>query len=261
MREASQLSADFLIEVQSGNIARYSMLHKFGRNDNIPSGGWALISPSSPSGAFPASGVSVRVKASGNAADTDGGAGAREITVIGLDTNLMEVSETIVTSGINVSLSTTTSFWRVYRAFVSAVGAYTSANTGNIVIEDSDGINDMLTINADEGQTQHGAYSVPIGKTGYLMSVDIDTDGIKAADFRLFVRENLTNTEAPMSPKRLVLYWDGVLGQTTYRPRSPNLILPALTDIWIEARGSGANTEVSIDFEILLIDDLTGPVQ
>lgn len=261
MRQVSKFSSDFLIEVQSGNIARYSMMHKFGRNDDIPNGDWVLVSPAGPSGAFPASGVSVRIQASGNVADTADGAGAREITVVGLATNLEEVSETIATSGVNVSLSTTTSFWRIYRAFVSAMGTYTSANIGNIVLEDSGGVNDMLTINADEGQTQHGAYSVPVGKTGYLMSVDIDADGIKAADFRLFIRESLTDTVAPMAPKRLMLYWAGVLGQTTYRPRSPNLILPAFTDIWMEARGSGANTEVSVDFEILLIDDLTGPVQ
>lgn len=252
---------DFYVEIQKGNIAEHVMVHKFGRNDSTPNGVWTLVSPSGPSGAFPISGVTVRIKAGGDVADNTTGAGAREITIIGLDTNLNETSEVITTSGVNASLSTTTRFWRIYRAFVSSVGTYGVANTDDVIIEDSDGNNNMLFIMADEGQTQHAAYSIPAGKKGYLVSAELDTDASKAADFRLFVRNNLTTVLAPMSPRRLALYWDGVLGQVSYKPRSPSIILNALSDIWVEARGGGANTEVSVDFEILLVDDPTGPIK
>jgi hypothetical protein len=119
----------------------------------------------------------------------------------------------------------------------------------------------MAIIKAGEGQTQHGAYTIPLGKVGYLMSVDLDADAGKAADFRLFVRGDFNDVSAPMHPKQLKLYWDGVLGQVNYRPKSPGIILNALSDIWIEARGGGAGTQVSVDFEILLIDDPTGPIK
>ena len=250
---------DYFVEVQRGNIAGHSIVSKFGRNDSVPNGVWQLVSLSSPSGAFPASGTPVRIKAGGDAADTANGAGAREITLIGIDTNLAEVSETLATSGSGASAYTTTSFWRVYRSFVSSVGTYGVNNTGNIVVENAG--DDALTITAGEGQTQHGAFAIPIGKVGYLLSVDIDTDATKRADFRLFVRENFNDFAAPMSPSRVKLHWDGVLGPISYRPRSPIVVIPALSDIWIEAEGDGANTDVSVDFEILLIDDPTGPIK
>lgn len=248
---------DFLIEVARGNIPGYSLVHKFGRNDTVPNGTWELVSLDGGSGVFRTSPSTVRIKAGGHAADTVDGDGARGITVIGVDSDLAEISENIVTSGALASSATTASFWRVYRAYLSTVGSYGSANSGNIIIEDSGGAANIITISADEGQSQHGSYSTPLGKTGFLLSVHLTADSNKAADFRLFTRENFTDISAPMSPRRLRLYWDGILGNIdAHNPESPGIVLPALTDVWIEAEGGGAGTEVSVDFEILLVDDL-----
>ncbi len=246
---------DFYLEVSLGNVPGHNIVHKFGRNDSILNSVWDLISPTGPSGAFPASGSPVRIKAGGDGTDIISGSGAREITVVGIDTNLQEITETIATSGASASLYTTASFWRVYRAYVSSVGTYNGNNVGNITMENSD---DKAIILAGEGQTQHGGFSIPTGKTGYLLNVHIMTDANKAADFRLFTRENFNDTTAPMSPKRLRLYFDGILGYMGIQPNSPMLMLPALSDIWFEARGGGAGTEVSIDFDILMIDDDPG---
>lgn len=248
---------DFFIEVQLGNIAGYSIVQKFGRNGNVPNGSWEIVSLlSDGSGLFVQSPSTVRIKSGGNAADISDGLGAREITIIGIADTLDEVTETIATSGAGVSAATTNSFWRVYRSYVSSVGLYGSANYGDIIVEDSVGTYGLIMIAAEEGQSQHGSYSIPSGKTGYLLTVHVTADAQKAADFRLYTRENFTDVVPPMSPKRLRLYWDGVLGHIdAYLPKSPGLILPALTDIWIEAEGGGASTEVSVDFEILLVDD------
>ena len=253
----NEVPRNFLIEVQQGNVPGYSLVHKFGRNDSILNGVWDLVSPTGPSGAFPASGTPVRIQSGGDGNDTENGAAAREITIVGIDTNLNEVLETITTTGVSASDFTSASFWRVYRAYVSSVGSYGGNNAGNIVIEHSSDI-DIIDILAGDGQSQHGAYTVPIGKTGYLLSISLEADSNKAADFRLFTRENFNNATAPMSPKRLRLYFDGVLGQETLSPSSPIIVLPALTDIWIEAEGGGGGTEVSVDFEILLVDDDPG---
>lgn len=248
---------DFYTEVKLGNVAGHRIMHKFGRNDSILNNIWDLISPTGPSGSFPASGVPVRITAGGDAADVSNGAGAREITIVGINTDLQEVEETIATSGAGVSLYTTNSFWRVYRSFVSSVGTYNGNNVGDINIANGE---TMATIVAGEGQTQHGALSIPTGKTGYLLNIHIMVDAGKAADFRLFTRENFNDTTAPMSPKRIRRYFDGVLGHMLTQPNSPMIILPALTDIWFEARGGGAGTEVSISFDILLVDDDSGHI-
>lgn len=247
---------NFFVEVRQGNVPGNSMVHKFGRNDSIINNAWDLVSPTGPSGAFPASGTPVRIQAGGDAADTANGAGAREIVVIGIDTNLNEISETIVTAGADASAFTAASFWRVYRAYVTSVGTYGGTNTADIILTHT--TEPIIDILAGEGQSQHGAFTVPLGKTGYLVSIALMADGNKAADFRVFIRENFNDVTAPMKPARVQLYFDGILGQEKVSPPSPILVLPALTDIWVEARGGGANTEASVDFEILLVDDDPG---
>ena len=72
----------------------------------------------------------------------------------------------------------------------------------------------------------------------------------------MFTRENILDVTTPYSPARLKFYWDGVLGVSPIKPSSPMIgSLSALTDIWIDARGGGAITEVSADMEIILVDD------
>ena len=248
---------NFFIEVQQGNLPGYEIVHHFGRNDSIINNVWDLISPTGPSGAFPESSTPIRIQAGGNVADTADGAGAREITVVGIAADLTDHMEIITTSGTGASAFTATSFWRVHRAYVSSVGTYGGNNVDDIILEHSAAVN-IMDILAENGQSQHGAYTVPIGKTGYLMSITLEADASKAADFRVFTRESFNVTTTPMKPKRIRLYFDGILGQETINPGSPIIVLPALTDIWVEAEGAGANTEVSVDFEILLVDDDPG---
>lgn len=246
---------DFLIEVAKGNIPGHSLVHKFGRNSEVPNATFEGINQLSALFNFLTAPTTVRVKA-GNVNDDSGGSGAREITVQGLDSTGALASETIATNGVSVSANTTTSFWRVFRMFVSASGTYGAGNTGQVIVENSAGTIDLISLAAEESQSQYGAYAIPLGKTGYLLSVLVMADSIKAADFRLFIRNNLTDASvAPFSALQLKLYWDGIIGSTSLNPNSPIQSIPALSDIWMEAEGSGAQTEVSIDFEILLVDD------
>jgi hypothetical protein len=246
---------DFLIEVARGNVAGASLVHKFGRNDGVPNGSFELISLKSTATQFLGSALTMRIKAGGDANDTAAGTGAREVTIQGIAADLTETSEAIATKGALVSDATTTQFWRVYRAWVSSVGTYGQANAADITIENTGVAADQIVVGAGEGQSQCGTYTIPTGKTGYLLSVHVTADGLKAADIRMFTRADITDTTAPMASKRLKLYWDGILGDFSYKPRSPGAAIPALSDVWFEAQGSGAGTEVSVDFELLLIDD------
>ena len=246
---------DFLIEVQKGNVAGHSMVHKFGRNDAVANAAWEHISLTPfTTASFRTSAVAMRVKA-GNAADTAAGAGAREVTIQGIDSNFAELAEAVATAGESASSNTIATFWRVHRAWVSAAGTYTAANTAAVVIEDSGAAADFITIGIEEGQTQYTGWTVPIGKTAYLLSVHVTVDANKAADVRCFTRENIDDSTAPVSATRLKLYWDGILGNFDYRPKGPELSVAAKADIWFEAYGAGAATEVSCDFELLVVDD------
>ena len=205
--------------------------------------------------AFLSGATAVRIKAGGNAADDAAGGGAREIEVTGIDTTLAEVSETITTAGAGASSATSAAFWRPYRLIVTAVGTYTAANTDDIVVENAAGGTDLIMIAAGKGRSQYGRYSVPTGKTAYLLSVHVTVDSGKAANIRMCTRESLTDTSAPVKSVNLRLYWDHITGTFTYVPRSPTFALPALSDIWMEAWGDGAASEVTVDFELLLVDD------
>jgi len=248
----------YLFDIARGRVSNVSLVHKFGRNSGVPNGSFEGVLQASAQFYWPQAATTVRVKAGGNAAD-DGtssplGAGARSVTVSGIDVNGQAATETLTTAGGSASASTTTEFWRVNRAWVAETGTYTAANTAAIMIEDTAGANDMITIVAEEGQTQFAAFTVPINKRGYLLSAYAYADATKAADFALYTRNNITDVTAPMSAKRLKHYWDGVLGSVRIQPHSPMLTLAPLTDIWIEAQGGGALTEVSAGFEVALVD-------
>ena len=251
-----QFTRDFLIEVQKGNISGHSIVHKFGRNASIPNGVFEGVNQLSAVFAFLTAATTVRIKAGGDIADDVAGNGARTVTIEGLDNTGAFATETINTNGVNASSNTSTSFWRVFRAYVVTCGTYGASNTAQIIIENSSGGTNLISIATEEGQSKYGAYAIPLGKTGYLLDVLVEADAAKAADFRICIRENLTDaSSAPFSPVQVRLYFDGVLGQATIDPHSPILSLPALTDIWVDAEGGGAGTEVSCDFEILLVDD------
>ena len=246
---------DFFTEVRRGNVEGHTIVHKFGRNDAVPNGSFAFVNQLGMT-AWPLSAATtVRVKAGGDAADTVAGAGARTLVVLGIDDTLAEAQEEIDLAGISASAATTTKFWRVYRSWVSGVGTYGAANTGAIVVENGAGGTDLIQVTADEGQSQFCAWTVPAGKTAYLLSVDVSVDAAKAADIRVFWRADMTNTTAPMSPKRVALYFDGVLGYLHHEPKGPSMVFAAGTDIWCEAQGGGAGTEVSAELELLVIDD------
>ena len=246
---------EFLVEVEKGSVLGHSMVHKFGRNAGVPNGTWEFVTLLGHTVWPLSSDTPVRIKA-GNALDTSTGTGARAITVEGIDDSFNEVTETITTVGASASTHTTTSFWRVHRAWVSSVGTYGGANSSEAVtIENSTGGTDIIQIGAQEGQTQFSGWTVPINKTAYLLEAHVHVDTNKTADIRLFTRDDIDDTVAPMKSKRLKLYLDGVEGNFMYDPSGPEIIINQKSDIWFEALGDGAVSEVSVDFELLVVDN------
>jgi len=247
---------NWLIEVRKGNVPGHTCVHKFGRNDAVPNGSFAHVSllPFAVAN-FRSTAATMRIKAGGDVADTAAGAGATEVTIQGIDSTLAEVTSVIATAGVGASTATTESYWRVHRAWVSGAGTYMAANTAAVTIEDSAGGADMIVIAIGEGQSQFAGFTIPTGKSGYLLSAHVTVDGNKAADVRCFTRKSMTDVTSPMPAKRLKLYWDGILGQFAFIPTAPEIKLDPLEDIWFEAQGAGAQTEVSLDFELLIVDD------
>jgi hypothetical protein len=249
-----EITPDFLIAVARGEVPGHSLVHKYGRNDAVPNGSWAHISllPFTTT-SFRQSAAAVRIKAGGNVADTAAGNGARSVFVQGVDSNFAELAEELATAGASASAYTSATFWRIHRTWVGGVGVYGAKNTGAILIED--GTNNLITVAAGEGQTQYAGWTVPLGKTAYLLSAHVTVDSNKTSNVRCFTRESIDTVAAPMKPSRLKLFWDGLQQHFVYKPYAPEFSLSAKTDIWFEGYGDGAVSQISVDFELLIVDD------
>lgn len=249
------ISEDFLIAVERGDVPGYDVIHKFGRNSNVPNGSFAFVTTLGQTAHALSAATTVRIKAGGNAADDAGGLGAREITIQGIDSAFNEVTETITTAGALASAVTTKSWWRVHRMWVSAIGTYGASNTGAITLENGTGGTDIIIIGTVEGQTEDAIWTCPIDKTAYLLSVHITIDSSRAADIKIFTRDDIDDVTAPMKARRIMKHFDGLINPFVYKTLSPNTVINGKADIWSEAQASGGNTAVSMDMEFLVIDD------
>jgi len=254
-------TTDYLIEVAKGNVAGASLINKFGANTALASS----YEPVSIGGIYRTQQVgsaqTLRVKA-GNVNDTAAGLGAREITIEGLDATGALQTASVATAGGSASANFSGTWIRVFRAYVSASGVYATqgggSHAGDIVVEDSTGTFDWLTIDATsfaKGQSQIACYSVPLGFTAFVLDYSVTMNANKTVDFTFFKRENILETAAPYSAMRLAFQEIG-LTQPFNRKFSDPLVFPELTDVGVMAQGQ-QSPEVTADFNILLIDNTT----
>lgn len=251
------------LDVARGLAQDIASVKKFGRN---PSVGTSFV-PVTLGGLYntpqSSAATTLRVKAGGNANDTAAGSGARSVTLVGLDENFLEVTETIATAGASASSATSATFTRLYRAYVASSGTYATAiagsHSGNIVIENGAGGTDWATIDATtfpKSQTEIGAFSVPTGATGYVKLRNVSVDSGKTIDLVFFSRSNIDETAAPYSAIRAQSVVSGVAGGSievfgnTDIPFGPYV---GPTDIGFMAKVSTGTASVSVEFEVFIV--------
>jgi len=150
----------YFIQVSRGLVDGHKRLFKFGHNpliqdisETIWDAGGAYVYPSS----------AVAMTVTSGAGATDNGVA---ITVQGLDSNYNEVSEEVTLASTGTA-TTTQTFLRVYRAFVSG----SQAITANTTI--ANGGTTYAQINTGENQTLMALWTVPAGYTAYLLATKI----------------------------------------------------------------------------------------
>ena len=246
--------------IAKGDAPGYSVVHKFGHNYAV---GTTMV-PIAIGGIYRTPQVSgattVRIKA-GDANDTAAGSGAREVTMQGLDETGALQTAVLASAGASASSSTTVTFIRLFRAWISASGTYATQSAGSqaadVVIENTAGTEDWLTITANSfpaGQSGVGVYTIPLGYTGYVMEVDAFVDSNKSADLILFKRENILETAAPYSAMRELVRYVGVSGPVNKLHTSP-IRLPELTDFGFMGVMASGTSEISVHYEIRLVAD------
>ncbi len=120
------LSSHTLVESSHDNLLH---IVKFGTNESVGTT-FAHIWPLGGIYNWPSVATTVRVASGGSSNDAALGSGARTIVVDGLDENFDIATEEITLAGSSASVSTTTTFIRVHRAFVTEVGSYGGVNAG-----------------------------------------------------------------------------------------------------------------------------------
>tara|TARA_S200002703_G_scaffold159912_1_gene175460 strand:- start:25764 stop:27068 length:1305 start_codon:yes stop_codon:yes gene_type:complete len=249
---------DYHTDLAAGLNEDRTIVHKFGASIAIGTS-YAPLTTSKVYQVPQVSGaVALRVKA-GNTNDTAAGSGAREVTLEGVDETGTYTTEALATAGTSASALTSTTWLRLYRIYVSASGTYASASAGShaaaIVIETSGGV-EWGSIDATgfpKGQSQIGAYTVPLGFTGYLREyhLTVTTSGTKTVDFIMFQRQNFLETAAPYSGMRAIHELYGMSGAVDFEYKIPYQ-LPALTDFGFMCKGA-STPDVTCEFLIELV--------
>ena len=167
----------------------------------------------------------------------------------GLDGNYESVSETVTLDG-TAAVTTTSTFLRVHTAYVTA-GSAVTANAGAITCTNSTSGDTMFTIPATEGRTQLGVYTIPAGKTGYMMGLGLFVSGLTTATVNLDVRSR------PFGQTPLVIRDEIATGAGSGHQH--NHIIPLSftekSDIRLDATSTTANTRVAASFAMYLVDN------
>jgi len=191
--------------------------------------------------------------------DTISGLGARTIKVTGLSTNWEEITETVNLNG-TTPVTLTNQFFRVYRMVVDTTGTYAGqaggSHQGDISLTGTIGSElwARISINGVSlGQTEIGAYTIPFGYHGHLGNMFIHNNGNKIANIYMFQRKNASDVIVPYTARTILFQLHGLVSGESLSPKSISHGFIETTDIGFLANTDSGTTEVSVDFEILLI--------
>jgi len=229
----------YFLQVSRGLVDGHKRVIKFGYNgviQNVEETIWDVGGLY----AYPSSAVTMTATSSAGASDEN-----VEVTIQGLNTNYAELSET-VTLNASGTATTTGSFLRVYRAFVSS----SSASSGNISITNSSTTYAYISI-ADQ-QTLMALWTVPAGYTAYLFQIDTTAFTVqnnKVATIRMLTRE----VNGVFRTQNKFDLFAGSYHQDITCPQP----IPEKTDIEFRAIADSSNADlrVSSTFDIIYIEN------
>lgn len=233
-KQLKQLQETSRVEwlIATGEIDDVDYINKFGYNDSV-STSWETVWDGNNTYTYIASAGTAVVTSS----DTDDNGGT--VLVSGLNSAYEEVSETLTIGGSAGSVE----FYRVFRAQMVTANTGTE-NQGTVTVTvDS---KSAAIISPDIGQTLMAIYTVPTGKTGYLLQVDAGSSKDLEHEIRLVIKHNggVWNTKTYHTQRG---------GFNSLRFEVP-ISIPAQSDVEIKVKGS-ATSSVSAAFELILVDN------
>lgn len=241
-------SSDFLLAVSRGRVDGAKIVSKFAYNYAVGSSEpmqtiWDGSPANTGTYTYPLDGTSTVDCYSTDSSDT-----SVEITILGLDEDGYELSETVTLNGLT-AVTSTHKFYRIFRAFNSGsedlVGDVEIFKNGSVAEVDQ-----AAFIGSKSQQTLFGGYTIPKGKTGYSFGLHITTGKGKETRIGVFRRD----FGGVFRMGDLIVCYQNSTGKTI-----PFIKIPELSDIEARAISDADNTNVSIRYDILLLDnDLFG---
>jgi hypothetical protein len=234
---------NLFLNISRGLVKGTSFIHKFGAvpamSTNTTGTVWDVNDTVYPWTAWDIAGTITVDRASTSDAN-------KSVTVVGLDSNYNEITETIVLTNPTGNASTGL-FIRVFRAFILDG----STNVGLISIKK--GATIVAAITATKGQTLMAIYTIPAGHTGYLMKGTASAQAGADATGDMFVRY------AGQSSFRIGHSFEvsGAGGQYIYEFHTP-IPIPAKSDIDVRLVTRSNNGRYTAAFDLILIKDSLG---
>ena len=230
------------IHISRGQMRGIQAVHKFGAVPSMSNGVtgtvWDKPDTKYPWATWATPGVLTvnTTTANGSVSTLDSGL---SITIVGLDENFLEQTETITISG---STGTgTKTFARVYRAFTSAT------NQTRFVVSRNG--TEVLRVSIEKAQTLMAIYTVPAGRRGYLVQGTASIQSGADATVDMFIRYG--GTGAFRIGHTLEI--SGTGGQYQYDFTIPTE-LPERTDIDVRASMRSNNARLTAAFDVILLD-------
>lgn len=189
---------------------------------------------------------------SASANDTAAGTGARLVKVSGIDSAYNLQTETVTMSGTS-NATTTNSYLDIFRLEVVLSGSG-QTNAGVITATGSSSSNVAGTITAGEGVSLMSHFTVPAGYTAIVVDKTFSTfrasgTGTKQAEFSLKVYSPTTNTTKLIN-KVGVSSDDKLTKRGVVRKQ-----IPPMSRIWLSAVAESADTAVSSEVQLLLVNE------
>jgi len=246
----SSAEIDFYLAVAKGDFTGYSNVSKFGYNPTVGSGNYESIWEGS--NAYPWMSTDDQLEVlSSDTDDTSAGTGARTVELQGLDSSWNVLTETVTMNGTS-AVTTTGSFLRIFRARVVTAGS-SGRNEGTITIRDQDTSTTraLITNGATDGngQTLMAVYTIPAGKTGYIININVSSQKDQEQTYRLMSRDN-TVANAAWNVKEFLT---GRGGFSDWRKYAINKATEK-TDLDFQVI-SNSTSAAAGGFELILIDN------
>lgn len=247
----------FFVEVEKGNVPGHRVVHILAHNPVVST---TMQDIWHVGGTKTQLQSAVTLEAISSDADDDAaGTGAQIITLNCLDSSWNEISQDLTMNGLTVTAATGTACIRFQSAEVKEVGTYGGSNVGIITIRVSSAGATLGAIGIDmaapNGRTFGSHFTIPGGKTGFVLGYEIVVEANKNASVNFAKLEAVDDVTTPFSPVIKLSIDDGINGPNGHHPVSIQPGLPEKTDIWFRAILPSGTGGVTVNYEVLLIDN------